>query len=97
MLISYVNYANFVRDCAGALTLENICQLIGSCITSIGALMNSKADVFFLTNEKLLGTCPFTIETIEDMSTYSMGVCARVRARNLGFAIVVCDKVDFPK
>jgi hypothetical protein len=49
-------------------------------MTSIGALTDSKTDVFFLTNEKLFGTWPFTIETMEDMSSYSMGAYARVGA-----------------
>ena len=69
-----------MHEYAWTLTLENVTQLIGSCMTSIGALADGKTDLFFLTNEQLLGTCPFTIETMEDMSTYSMGVCARACA-----------------
>ena len=70
--------ASFIRVYAWTLTLENAPQLIGSCMTSIGALADGKTDLFFLTNEQLLGTCPFTIETKEDTSTFSMGVRARV-------------------
>ena len=56
--------------------------VIGSCITNLGMLASGRAELFALTNDDLLGSWPFSIETNQDVNSYSMGCTQTLRARS---------------
>lgn len=56
--------------------------LVGVCATTLGMLSSGRSDIFHLTNEDLLGTWPFTLETSQDLRTYSMGRSHTLLARS---------------
>jgi len=56
--------------------------LIGSCCTTLGALASNRAELLFLSNDAVLGTWPFTIQTKDSMEGYTMGRFYALRARS---------------